>query len=303
MPMTQQERIAADIRVRAGLGLNRKGPGPDAAPMPPRPGAANAVTAATKLPIEDEAYGLQMFGYGEIWGRPGLSMRERSFLTVGLLAGMAMTDQLCIHINNALNVGLTPVEIHETLIHIGIHAGVPMWHNGVNVARYVFAERGILEPGKGASFEMKPPTTDVERRAAAAVTRRALGIGRIGLGDDAPSLAPLPHGLASKRSTGTLPIEGEIRQVHAEYVYGEVWPRQALSLRTRVLISVAVLQAVRLTDQLHEHINVALNLGVTPDELHEVFLHASCYSGVSGWELATDVARDVFSQRGLLQAT
>lgn len=300
MPMTQQERAAADIRVRSALGLNRKGTAPDAPPIAPRAGAANAVTASTKLPIEDEAYGLQMYGYGEIWGRPGLAIRERSFLTVGLLCAMAMADQLGIHVNNALNVGLTPEEIHETLIHVGIHAGVPMWHNGNNIARYVFLERGILEPGKGAGFAMSPPTTDVERRAAAAEMQRRLGLGRIGLGDDAPALSPLPGGLASRRSAKGVPIERDMRQIQTEYVYGEVWPRPGLDVRTRILISVAVLQALRLDDQLHEHINVALNLGVTPDELHEVFLHAGCYCGVSAWENAVDIANDVFTQRGLL---
>lgn len=299
MPMTQEERIAADLRVRTALGVNRMGTGPDAPPTRPRPGSPLASTASTKLPIDDVVYGLQMYGYGEIWGRPGLSLRDRSFVTMALLAAMGQPDQFGIHVHNGLNLGITPEEITEVLVHIGAYAGVPMWHGGNNVLRYVFVERGILEAGSGAPYVPKPPTTHEERRANAERLRPALGVGRIGLAPDAPVMEPLSGGPDAVKAAKALPIEDDIRQVQADYMYGEVWSRPGLELRTRALIAVAVLQYLRLNDQLHSHINVALNLGVTPDELHELFLHASCYSGIPGWRNASNVARDVFIKRGI----
>lgn len=301
MSMSQEERTAADTRVRAELGVQRKGTGPDAPRVSARPGSAQAVTASTKLPIDDEVYAIQQYGYGEIWGRPGLSIRERSFITLGLLTGTSQQDQLAIHVNNALNLGLTPEEISEVLLHVGVYAGVSTWHNGSNIVRFVFLERGVLEPGPGVALVPVAPTDQQQRRAAAAQVRRALGPGRIGLGDDAPLLAPLAGGPAATNAVEVLSIEEEIGQIQAEYAYGEVWSRPALDLRTRILITVAVLQAVRLNDQLHAHINVALNLGVTPEELHEVFAHAGVYSGIPGWHNAVNVARDVFIQRGVLK--
>jgi 4-carboxymuconolactone decarboxylase len=300
--MSQEQRIAADTQVRARLGLNRKGTAPDSPPMPPRPGSPAAFKSATKLAVEDEIFGAQLYGYGEIWGRPGLPFRERSFITVSVLSGLALSDQLALHINNALNQGLTADEISETILHAGLYAGVPTWNNGTHISRYVFVERGILEPGAGAVWEVKAPTTREERRAAAARIQSALGFGRIGLGDNAPPLAPLAGGPASVKSVGSFPAEDDIEQIQAEYAFGEVWNRPTLDFRTRIVIAVAMLQALRLNDELHAHINVALNLGVTPDELHEIFLHAGCYSGVSGWRNATNVARDVFIKRGLLKA-
>ncbi|HSV82959.1 MAG TPA: carboxymuconolactone decarboxylase family protein [Ramlibacter sp.] len=300
--MTQEERVAADARIRALLGVNRKGTTADAPPMNPRAGSLLAVTASTKLPIDDETYGLQMYGYGEVWGRPGLPTRARSFITLGLLTGTTQPDQLGIHVNNAINLGLTPEEICETLVHVGAYSGVSTWHNGANVVRHVFVERGILQPGSGAGYVARPPTTRVDRQAAADTMIRALGVGRIGLSDDAPPLAPLPGDPASLRSIQCLPIEDDIEQIQNEYLYGEVWSRPTLDLRTRILITVAALQALRVNDALHASINVALNLGVTPDELHEVFLHAGVYSGLAGWRNATHVARDVFIQHGLLAA-
>lgn len=302
MPMSQQERVAADARVRAALGVNRKGIGPDAPPMPPRAGSPLSAAASSKLPIDDEVYGLQMYGYGELWGRPGLTLRERSFITVGVLAGTPQPDQLGIHINNALNLGLTPDEIAEILVHVGVYAGTSVWHNAANVARYVFVERGVLQPGSGARLVPVAPTTREDRRDAAAHVMKALGVGRMGLSEDAPFLEPLAGTPAMIKSADRLAIEDEVGQVQKEYAYGEVWSRPALDFRTRILISVALLQALRLDDPLHAHINIALNLGVTADELHEVFLHASGYSGLAGWKNATAVARDVFIKRGLLRS-
>jgi 4-carboxymuconolactone decarboxylase len=301
MPMSQQERAAADARVRSALGVLRKGTQPDAPAMPPRPGSAAAVTASTKLPIDDEVYAIQQYGYGEIWGRPGLKLTERSFLTLGVLAATAQSDQLAIHVNNALNLGITPDEICETLLHVGVYAGGSIWHNASNVVRYVFVERGVLAPGSGARPAANSPTTREQRQTLAEQVRRALGPGRIGLDDDAPSLRPLP-GAVALTSIDTLPVEDDIAQIQLEYEYGEVWSRSALGLRTRAVITVAVMQALRLNGELHAHVNIALNLGVTPDELHEVFAHAGVYSGLAGWRNATNVAGDVFIQRGLLKA-
>lgn len=297
MPMSQDERQAADTRVRAQLGVNRKGTGPDAERLAPRPGSPLAVTASTKLPIDDEVYAIQLYGYGEVWGRPGLGLRERSFITLGVLSGTSQPDQLMIHVNNALNLGLTPEEISELIVHVGVYAGVSTWHNGSNVVRYVFIERGILEAGASVPLVANPPTSREDRRLNAEKVKAALGCGKIGLGDNATDLVPLAGHPAAGSAARVLPIEDEIAQIQSEYAYGEVWSRPALGLRTRALVTVAVLQALRLNDQLHAHVNIALNLGVTPQELHEVFLHAGVYSGLAGWQNAVNVARDVFIQR------
>jgi 4-carboxymuconolactone decarboxylase len=300
MPMTQEERDAADTRVRGALGVLRVGTGPDAPRIAPRAGSPLAVSASTKLPIEDEIYGMQSYGYGEVWGRAGLGLRERSYVTLGVLGGTRQSDQYGIHVNNALNLGLTPEEVQEVLVHAGVYAGGSVWHEGSNIVRYILVERGILERGPTVRLEHKPPTTREQRRDAAAEVKRALGVGRIGLDDDAEPLEPLP-GSPAALTSATLPVEDEIRQVQDEHAYGEVWSRPALGLRGRSLITVALLQAQRLTGPLHQHINIALNLGVTPEELHEVFLHAGVYSGAGGWENAVAVARHVFLQRGILE--
>ena len=61
--------------------------------------------------------------------------------------------------------------------------------------------------------------------------------------------------------------------------WGEVWQRPGLDLRTRSLVTVAMLTALGKQNELKGHVRGALNNGVTPEELREVMLHATVYCG------------------------
>ena len=62
--------------------------------------------------------------------------------------------------------------------------------------------------------------------------------------------------------------------------WGDVWQRPGLDLKTRSLITVAMLTALGKQHELKGHVRGALNNGVTPAELQEVLLHAAVYCGV-----------------------
>lgn len=62
--------------------------------------------------------------------------------------------------------------------------------------------------------------------------------------------------------------------------WGDVWQRPGLDLKTRSLITVAMLTALGKQHELKGHVRGALNNGVTPEEIREVLLHASIYCGV-----------------------
>ncbi len=304
--MSQKEREAARDRVVRQLGVGRIGAGDSATPIPPREGSPLAVRAADRLPIEEEITQIQaQYGYGEVWGRPGLPLRTRSFITMGILMALNESDQMGIHINNALNIGITPEEVHEALLHAGVYGGLSAWHNGFNVARYVFVARGILKKGSPASPASAGSAprimTQPERDEARERGRRALGVGKIGTGKAAPAMTPMAGSSAAVRASPRLPVEEEISKIQAQYGYGEVWGRPGLPLRERSFITVGILAALRESDQLHIHINNALNLGITPEEVHEALLQAGVYGGLSAWHHATNVARDVFVKRGILK--
>jgi len=79
--------------------------------------------------------------FGDIWERPQLSKRDRSLLTIGVLAALYRTEQLRYHIARGLTNGLSEEEIGEALTHVAFYAGWPTAVNGALVAKDVFARR------------------------------------------------------------------------------------------------------------------------------------------------------------------
>lgn len=86
-----------------------------------------------------------MIGFGEIYARPQLSPRDRQLVTIGILTALGGCEsQLEVHVNNALNVGLTPDEIVEALLHSTAYCGFPRALNATTVAKRVFENRGLI---------------------------------------------------------------------------------------------------------------------------------------------------------------
>lgn len=71
-----------------------------------------------------------------------------------------------------------------------------------------------------------------------------------------------------------------IQQHITRRAWGDVWQREGLDLKTRSLITVAMLTALGKQHELKGHVRGALNNGATPAELQEVLLHAAVYCGV-----------------------
>jgi 4-carboxymuconolactone decarboxylase len=77
-------------------------------------------------------------------------------------------------------------------------------------------------------------------------------------------------------SAFTEPIQDHI----TAKAWGDVWQRPGLDLKTRSMITVAMLTALGKQHELKGHVRGALNNGVTPQELQELLLHATIYCGV-----------------------
>ncbi|MBP0451373.1 MULTISPECIES: carboxymuconolactone decarboxylase family protein [unclassified Kitasatospora] len=91
------------------------------------------------------------WAFGDIYDRPGLAPRDRQLVTLGMLTALGGCEpQLDVHINAALNVGLSPEEIVEALLHSAVYCGMPRALNATFVAKKVFAERGLSPVGAAA---------------------------------------------------------------------------------------------------------------------------------------------------------
>ncbi len=104
--------------------------------------AGHKVVAALADIAPDFATYLLEFPFGDIYSRPGLSLRDREIATVAALAAMGTaTPQLKVHIEAALNVGLSQEEITEILMQMAVYAGFPAALNGLFAAKEVFSSR------------------------------------------------------------------------------------------------------------------------------------------------------------------
>lgn len=80
------------------------------------------------------------YPFGDIMSRPGLGLREREIATVAALCALGTAEnQLRVHIQAALNCGVTRVEIIEILMQMSVYAGFPAALNGLMAAKQVFA--------------------------------------------------------------------------------------------------------------------------------------------------------------------
>lgn len=78
-----------------------------------------------------------------------------------------------------------------------------------------------------------------------------------------------------------------------EQVFGAIWTRPGLATKTRSFITMGALMALGRTNQLRVHMRGALNLGITKEEIKELIIHLSQYSGVPTAVEAMRVYREV----------
>jgi 4-carboxymuconolactone decarboxylase len=84
-----------------------------------------------------------------------------------------------------------------------------------------------------------------------------------------------------------------------DFLYADIWQRPELSRRDRSLATVAALTATYRVEQLEFHIGLALDNGLTPDEIAELITHVTMYAGWPAGVSAIERARAVFDRRGL----
>jgi 4-carboxymuconolactone decarboxylase len=79
--------------------------------------------------------------WGSVWSRPGLSKRERSMLTIALLAALGHDEEVAMHVRATANTGCSPDDIKEALLHVAVYAGVPAANRAFRIAKEELAKR------------------------------------------------------------------------------------------------------------------------------------------------------------------
>lgn len=96
---------------------------------------------AAKTPF-DEAFQtlITESAWGSVWARDTITARERSMLTIALLAGLGNDHELALHLRATANTGASQDDVLEALLHVAIYAGVPRANHAIKIAKETFAQ-------------------------------------------------------------------------------------------------------------------------------------------------------------------
>lgn len=98
---------------------------------------AEAASTAFDKPFQDL---ITEAAWGHVWSRPGLTKRERSIVTIALLAALGQDDEVAMHVRATANTGASRDDICEALLHVAIYAGVPAANHAIKIAKQAFEQ-------------------------------------------------------------------------------------------------------------------------------------------------------------------
>jgi 4-carboxymuconolactone decarboxylase len=123
-------------------------------------------------------------------------------------------------------------------------------------------------------------TDAIEDHAAYAAAERLLGF---------PLVLPLGRGEPE--------VGNEFRRLATKHAFGDSWTRPGLDTRSRALISVTIAAVLGTHEPLRGQLRIALNNGVTKEEIVELFIHVEAYAGASRAFDSYQIATEVFAER------
>lgn len=103
-----------------------------------------ARAAATELDAEFQDY-ITETAWGGLWTRPHFSLRERSIVTLSILAALGRDGELTLHAKATRNTGATLDDIREVMLHVAVYAGVPAANHAIKLIKQVYAEMDAEE--------------------------------------------------------------------------------------------------------------------------------------------------------------
>ncbi len=79
--------------------------------------------------------------WGSVWSRPQFTLRERSIVTLALLAALGQDEEVAMHVRATANTGASADDIAEAFLHVAVYAGVPAANHAIKIAKRTLAER------------------------------------------------------------------------------------------------------------------------------------------------------------------
>ena len=201
---------------------------------------------------------LQKYIFGEIFTVGELDIKTREMITVTSLAVQQTLPQLKAHINAALNVGVTPIELRETIYQLAPFIGFPKTLNALSVLNEVFKERGIKTPLKSTA------TIKEEERF-----EKGLTIQNPLYGDE---IKQAMKGLPDEMGT-------DVAKFLTKVCSGDFYTRAGLDIKTRELLFIAAIVTTGNTVTLKSHIKGNLKAGNSKEIITATIIQCLPYVG------------------------
>ena len=236
---------------------------------------ASAQDVSTTLPsaVGQVAPALEAYStdglIGDVWSGEQMSMRDRALVTFAALMTRHETENLGSYVELALDAGVTPAELSETITHLAFYTG---WGNATAAAE---AMAPVYE-ARGVTAEDLPAVD--------------------------PELLGYDEEAEASRQEFVQSTYGDVSQgvvdTTEQMLFLDLWRRPALEPRDRSMVTVAALIASGQPEQMTFHLNRAMDNGMTQEEAGAMLSHLAFYAGWPKVFSAMPVAKDVFENRG-----
>lgn len=221
------------------------------------------------------------YSFGDIYSRNGLDLKSKEIAVVAALTALGNVEpQLKVHINGALNVGCTINEIKEIILQMSAYSGFPTCINAMNALKSVLSERKKQQIedvlGHEPTNEISPMNRfEVGAKELSELDKNQLNVLEDAYNDFFPDLVKfIVHGQA------------------------DIMARNNLNKRYREIATIAALTALgNVKPQLKFHINAGLNIGLTDDDIKEIMLLMTIYTGFPSAINGTNALKEVLYER------
>lgn len=213
--------------------------------------------------------------YGSIWSRPGLDIKHRAIATLTVAAVQLATPQVRAHVRNSLNVDVSPEELVEVFMMVAFYGGIPASYNALAIAKEIFEERG-LECKAAENFD---PSMASEALYEQGVEKHR-------------ELIPDVFGYHTIEPTTE---ERELDVLMQEYLWGSIWTRPGLDMKSRIICALTTLVVSGSFDlSTRRMIEGALRYGLSKTEIMEMAMHLAFYVGILPARVFMHLASAVF---------
>jgi len=219
--------------------------------------------------------------FGSVWTRPHLDPQHRCICTISALMALGQLPLLRRHIERGMNLGLTPEQVVEVFTQLTFYVGVPAVETALRITKEAFDDWGIeFIPTQVYDTQQ---TVDELYETGVRTHQQHMGDITIYYTEDPDS------------------PEMQVERLVNEYHWGAIYNRPHLDAKSRALCALSAMTVMgRYDRQIRRRIEGALRVGMTSEEIMEVFIQVMLYGGYFNARTAMQIARSVFTERGLV---